>query len=305
MMNTVLASPLAVKRVAAYARVSTLQEQQELSYETQCAYYKHLIESDPSMTLVGVYGDQGGSGLNMKKRPEFQRMMSDCLAGKIDLVMTKSISRFARNLADCVNCVRLLLEKGIPVMFEKEGINTTDPSSEMLLSVLATLAQEESRNISANIRWALDNRNASGNPARIARYGYRRSRDADGKVIWEIFEPEAERVRLAFSLASKGERYSEIIRQLNNFEIENGSDDHWTQSRVYEMLKSEVYIGDILTNKFYTSDYLTRRVVRNNGQRMQYFLEEHHKAIVDKATFERVSDLIHKHKLQTRKRRKQ
>jgi DNA invertase Pin-like site-specific DNA recombinase len=141
----------AVRRVAAYCRVSTLAEEQELSYETQCAYYARLIEADPTMKLVEVYGDQGGSGLSLKKRPEFQRMMSDCLDGKIDLVLTKSVSRFARNLGDCVNCVRLLREKGIPVMFEKEGITSTDPSCEMLLSVLASLAQQEVHSLSENI----------------------------------------------------------------------------------------------------------------------------------------------------------
>ena len=291
----------AVRRVAAYCRVSTLAEEQDLSYETQCAYYTRLIEADPTMTLVEVYGDQGGSGLSLKKRPEFQRMMSDCLDGKIDLVLTKSVSRFARNLGDCVNCVRLLREKGIPVMFEKEGITTTDPSCEMLLSVLASLAQQEVHSLSENIRWSLEHRNANGNPSRVARYGYRRVEDETGKKVWCIYEPEAERVRLAFQMAAQGATYHDILIVLNNMEIKAGTGLEWKQSRVYSMLTSEVYIGDILTNKTFTADYLTKKVSRNKGQKPQYYLEGHHEPIIDKATFEKVSEMIHQRGLKTRK----
>lgn len=291
----------AVRRVAAYCRVSTLAEEQELSYETQCAYYARLIEADPTMKLVEVYGDQGGSGLSLKKRPEFQRMMSDCLDGKIDLVLTKSVSRFARNLGDCVNCVRLLREKGIPVMFEKEGITSTDPSCEMLLSVLASLAQQEVHSLSENIRWSLEHRNASGNPSRVARYGYRRIEDEAGKKVWRIYEPEAKRVRLAFQMAAQGSDYRDILIALNNMEIKAGTGIKWTQSRIYSMLTSEVYIGDILTNKTFTADYLTKMVSKNNGQKPQYYIEGHHEPIIDKATFEKVGELIHKNKLKARK----
>ena len=134
-----------IQRVAAYCRVSTLLEEQVDSYETQCAYYRRLIGADPKLTLVDVYGDHGISGLSAQKRPEFQRMMQDCMDGKVDVVMTKSVSRFARNLADCVDCVRQLKGKSIPVLFEREGLNSMDSGCEMLLSLLATLAQEERR----------------------------------------------------------------------------------------------------------------------------------------------------------------
>ena len=293
----------AVCRVAAYCRVSTLAEEQELSYETQCSYYKRLIEADPTMMLVGVYGDQGGSGLMIKKRPEFQRMMSDCLAGKIDLVMTKSISRFARNLGDCVSCVRLLREKGIPVIFQKEGVVSTDPSCELLLSVLASMAQQEVHALSENLRWSLEYRNASGNTSRVARYGYRKIEDEAGKRVWRIYEPEAQRVRLAFQMAVEGIQYRDIRHALNNIEIKEGTGVQWPQNRIISMLTSEVYIGDILTNKTFTADYLTRRISKNTGQKPQFYLEGHHEPIIDKATFEKAGEMIQQDKLKTRKGR--
>ena len=294
----------AVRRVAAYCRVSTLAEEQELSYETQCAYYKRLIEADPTMKLVGVYGDQGGSGLMIKKRPEFQRMMNDCFDGKIDLVLTKSISRFARNLGDCVNCVRLLQNKGIPVIFEKEGITSADPSCELLLTVLASMAQQEVHTLSENLRWSLEHRNASGNISRVARYGYRKIEDEAGKKVWRIFEPEAQRVRLAFQMAAQGIQYCDIREALNNLEIKAGTGFEWSQSRVYSMLTSEVYIGDVLTNKTFTADYLTRKISINKGQKPQYYIEGHHEPIIDKATFEKAGELIHQYKIRTQKGRR-
>jgi site-specific DNA recombinase len=309
-MNETTAPPIAPEhqdtplcRVATYCRVSTLQEEQELSYETQLDYYTRLVSADPTMTLVGVYGDQGGSGLMIKCRPEFQRMMSDCMNGKVDVIMTKSISRFARNLADCVHCVRLLREKGIPVIFEKEGINSADPSSEMLLSILASLAQEEVRGLSDNLRWSLEQRNASGNPTRYARYGYRKAKDEQGKVVWRIYEPEAAQVRLAFQMAAQGEAYRDILIAMNKREAEAsasaGTDQPviWTQTRLYALLKSETYMGDVLTNKTYTADYLNKRVARNYGEKPQYYIERHHEPIIDRDTFHLVGDLIRQRKL--------
>jgi len=291
-----------ILRVAAYCRVSTLQEEQADSYETQCEYYRRLIDADPKLTLVDVYGDHGISGLSTTKRPEFLRMMKDCMDGKVDLIMTKSISRFARNLADCVDCVRVLKEKGVPVSFEKEGFSSMDSGCEFILSVLATMAQEEVNNLSQNIRWSLEHRNASGNPTRRARYGYRKVLEANGKKHWEIYEPEAERVRLAFRLAAQGDNYQMIITALDNMEIKADSDVRWTQTRVREMLKSETYIGDILTNKGFKPDYLSKRFVKNTGQRTQYYIEGHHEPIIDRETFEKVGALISQNALSTTKK---
>ena len=291
----------AIRRAAAYCRVSTLAEEQELSYETQCAYYTRLIETDPAMTLVGVYGDQGGSGLTLQKRPAFQRMIRDCLEGRIDIVLTKSVSRFARNLGDCVRCVRLLREKGIPVFFEKEGVCSADPDSELILCVLASVAQQEVHALSESVRWSLERRNATGSPCRAARYGYRKLTDEAGRNSWRVHEPEAERVRLAFQMAARGEPYRSILLALNQMERGAGTGVTWTQYRVYAMLKSEAYLGDVLTNKTFTADYLAKKVSRNNGQKPQYYLQGHHEPLVDQATFERVGELIRRNKLQTRR----
>lgn len=303
--NPVKAAPAKVEktiqRVAAYCRVSTLQEEQADSYEVQCEYYRLLINADPTMELVEVYGDHGISGLSTAKRPEFQRMMKDCMDGKVDLIITKSISRFARNLADCVNSVRLLKEKGIPVLFEKEALNSMDSSCELVLSLLATLAQEEVNNLSQNIRWSLNHRNASGNPNRPARYGYRRVPDENGKKVWRIYEPEAERVRLAFCMAEQCQDYNEIAKALDAKENEEGTDTRWTYERVYELLKSEVYVGDILTNKMFKPDYLSKKVIRNKGQRTQYYLEGHHEPIINRETFDRVNELISQNRLRAKK----
>lgn len=281
-----------IKRVAAYARVSTLQEEQEDSFETQREYYLRLINADPNMVLVEIYGDQGVSGLCKERRPAFMRMMKDCLAGSIDLVLTKSISRFARNLADCLDCIQTLKRHGIPVVFEKEGINSFDPGCDMMLSVLASLAQEEANSLSQNVRWSLERRNAAGRPNRAARYGYTKVKLDDGRTIWTINEAEAERVRLAFRMAAGGAKYKAIIMALNTMETNAGTGVRWTQNRIYTMLKSEVYIGDILTNQYFTPDYVNKKVKRNHGQRPQYYIEGHHEPIISKATFERVRDLI-------------
>ena len=193
-------------RVAAYCRVSTLSEEQELSYETQCTYYNNLVSSDPSMELVGVYGDRGCSGVMMKSRPQFLKMMQDCMDGKIDYVIVKSVSRFARNLADCLDSVRKLKIIGIPVLFEREGIDTMDERAEMLLSMLAAIAQEESNSLSMNIKWAFEKRQENGIAARRVPYGYRRvALLQKGDSEWEIYTPEAKRIKLMSTMAVKKE----------------------------------------------------------------------------------------------------
>lgn len=280
-----------VKRVAVYCRVSTLSEAQEESYETQCAAYKKTISNDPKLELVRIYGDQGISGATTKHRPEFQQMLEDCRNGKIDVVMTKSISRFARNLADCMDAIRQLRELGIPVLFEREGIDTTTTSGEMLLSVLASIAQEEINNMSQNIRWSHDRNNAAGNPVIGARYGYRKERDG-AKHKWVIHESEARRVRYAFQKADEGWKYCEILDGLDTMEAAEGTGVKWTQARLYGTLRSEAYIGDILTNKRFTPDYLQKRSLLNQGQRPQYYIEGHHAPIIDKQQFERVTEHI-------------
>ena len=285
-----------VKRVAVYCRVSTLSDAQEESYETQQNAYKKMISADPNLVLVNIYGDHGISGTTAKHRPAFQEMLQDCRNGKTDLIMTKSISRFARNLADCMEAIRQLRELGIPVLFEREGIDTMTTSGELLLSVLASIAQEEINNMSQNLRWSQDRNNAAGNPVIGARYGYRKERDGT-KHKWIIYEPEARRVRFAFQKADEEWECRQILCGLDSMEAAEETGVKWTYARLYGMLRSETYIGDILTNKRFKPDYLQKRSMLNRGQRPQYYIEGHHAPIIEKSQFERVGERIQNHEL--------
>ena len=276
-------------RVAAYCRVSTLMEEQELSYESQCAYYENLIENRENMELVGIYGDQGFSGLHAEKRPEFQRLIADCTDDKVDLVMVKSISRFSRNTIDCQSYLKLLKEHGVTVYFEKEGLYSNDPQCELILKLLAAAAQEESNSISQTIKWANEKNCESGYPTRTCCYGYvKAKRQAGEKHIWVIDEEKAERIRLMFELADQGMNAPEIAKALRQYEKEHGATARWTASNVRARLQNEAYKGDLLTGKTYSPDILSGKRMKNNGQSPQYYIEEHHDPIVSPALFDRV-----------------
>ena len=274
------------KRVAAYCRVSTAMEEQEGSYETQVSYYRNLITSNPRYTLVDVYGDHGASGRTVRHRPEFQRMIQDCEAGKIDLILSKSISRFARNLPDCISVIRKLCKWGIGVYFEKEALDTLAPNTELLLNCLAAIAEEESTSIGQNLRWAHDKRNEAGKPSRMTPYGYRKD---DGKN-WIIEPREARRVVLAFGMANRGECYSAIRNALNALEAEENTGKIWKQTTLGFVFRNEAYCGDILTNKYYS--VAGQRMKKNTGEKQQFYIEEHHPALVPRAVFERVNELM-------------
>lgn len=297
-------------RVAAYCRVSTLQEEQELSYETQRAYYEELIAKNPEMILVGVYGDPGQSGLHTDKRVQFKQMVQDALDGKIDVIMVKSISRFSRNTAECLSILRKFKEKGIQVIFEKEGLNSLDPKTEMVLSIFASIAQNELANISENVRWGIQYRNKSGKPSRLAPYGYRSQRQlrlagaypserqtgsVDGEEkdgTWVIEPNEAERVEMMFMLASQGFSITRIAKMLNTFEEHKGTSYRWSNEHVVNLLRNEAYKGDVLTDKSVQPDYLVKKRTKNRGQAKQYYISEHHPAIVEPAVFEQVQELL-------------
>ena len=284
-------------RVAAYCRVSTLMEEQELSYESQCAYYENLIESRENMELVGIYGDQGFSGLHAEKRPEFQRLIADCTDGKVDLVMVKSISRFSRNTIDCQSYLKLLKEHGVTVYFEKEGLYSNDPQCELILKLLAAAAQEESNSISQTIKWANEKNCESGYPTRTCCYGYVKAKRHTGeKHIWVIDEEKAKRIRLMFELADKGQNAREIAKSLREYEEEHGVTARWTASNVRARLQNEAYKGDLLTGKTYTPDILSGKRMKNNGQSPQYYIEEHHEPIVSPVLFDRVQRNIKKYR---------
>lgn len=282
----------AIKRVAAYCRVSTLQEEQELSYESQCEYFTKLIAGREDMELVGVFGDHGVSGLQANKRPELQKMLDLVRSGEIDMVLVKSISRLARNAIDLQSILQEMKRCHAVVFFEKEGIYSNDPQCELVVKFLAAVAQEESNSISQNIQWSHNRNNRLGHPVTKCAYGYRKKSRKKGDIHeWEIFEPEAILVRLAFHLAEKGCTQGAIARKLNEEQKKHpeAEQKEWQASTVRYLLKNVTYMGDLLTNKTYTVDYLTKKRKRNEGDSEQYYLQDHHPAIVTRETFEAVN----------------
>ena len=266
------------KRAAAYCRVSTLKEEQEFSFDSQVSFYTDMIGRDPSLSLVGIYADQGFSGLNMSHRKEFQSMLADCEAGLIDIIYVKSVSRFSRNVADGLAVLKRLNSLGIQVIFEREGLDSTNPATEMILNIFVTLAQNESCSQSENIRWAQTHCAQMGNPARSACYGYRiEKRKGDTFRYWVIHEEEAQIVRRIFSLAWQGCRIRDISDKLG-----------MRYARIHSILRNEAYKGDLLTNKTLRLDYTSKKVIRNTGQRDQFYIEAHHEPIVRPDVFDEV-----------------
>jgi len=272
-------------RVAAYCRVSTDMEEQLHSFENQVDYYTKYTEKNPDYEMVEVYGDEGISGTSLKKRDEFKRMIEDCKAGKIDLIITKSISRFARNTQDCLHYSRLLKNMGIGVYFEKENINTLDASGELLFTILSSLAQEESRNISENSQWGIRSKFKKGishlNASGIM--GYAKGEDGDF-----VIDPEqAEIVKRIYKMFLEGFTPSHIAMILNDEGV-NGVKGRpaWHPSIITGMLRNEKFKGDSLLQKTYTVDFLTKRTAKNTGQVEQYYVTDSHPAIIDPETWE-------------------
>lgn len=276
-------------RVAAYCRVSTLQEQQETSYEAQVNYYTEKIKSNLNWKLAGIYADDGKSATSIKKRSNFQAMIDDCLAGKIDMVITKSISRFARNTVDSLMNIRKLKEKNIAVFFEKEGINTLEGSGELLITILSSQAQEESRNISENCHWGIVRKFESGkvivNHSKFLGY----TKDKDGNLV--IVPEEAELVRRIFRLFLEGNSSYGIKRMLEADGILTVTGNtEWHATVIDKMLSNEKYMGDALMQKTYTVDFLTKKKVLNKGIVPKYYIEDNHEAIIPKELFNRVQE---------------
>ena len=276
-------------RVAAYCRVSTLQEQQETSYEAQVNYYTEKIKNNPNWKLAGIYADDGKSATSTKKRGNFQAMIDDCMVGKIDMVITKSISRFARNTVDSLINIRKLKEKNIAVFFEKEGINTLEGSGELLITILSSQAQEESRNISENCHWGIVRKFENGkvivNHSKFLGY----TKDKDGNLV--IVQEEAELVRRIFRLFLEGNSSYKIKRILEADGIPTVTGNtEWQATVIDKMISNEKYMGDALMQKTYTVDYLTKKKVLNKGIVPQYYIEDNHEAIIPKELFNRVQE---------------
>ncbi len=276
-------------RVAAYCRVSTTLEQQETSYEAQVSYYTEKIKSNPNWKLAGIYADDGKSATNTKKRDDFNAMIEDCMAGKIDMVITKSVSRFARNTVDSLQNIRKLKEKNIAVFFEKEGVNTLEGTGELLITILSSQAQEESRNLSENTRWGLVRRFENGvvsvNHNKFLGY----TKDKNGELV--IVPEEAELVRRIFRLYLEGSSVIQIAKLLESEGITTVTGGtKWWDSTINKMLSNEKYMGDVLQQKTYTIDFLTKRRVKNDGIVPQYYIEDDHEAIIPKELFYQVQE---------------
>lgn len=276
-----------IRRVAGYARVSTELEEQQSSYEAQIDYYTAYIQSRSDWELAGIYTDEGITATNTRHREGFNSMVRDALGGKIDLIITKSVSRFARNTVDSLTTVRDLKNKGVEVYFEKENIWTLDSKGELLITIMSSLAQEESRSISENVTWGHRKRFADGKVSvAYSRFlGYDKS--ADGTLV--INPEEAETIRLIYRLYLNGLSAYIIAKRLTELNIPTPcGNKKWCVSTIRSILTNEKYKGDALLQKSFTVDFLTKKRKRNNGEVPQYYVEHSHEPIISPELFEMV-----------------
>ena len=273
-------------RVAAYARVSS-DNDQEGSFQNQVEYYSNLINNNPGWEMVDIFADDGISGTGTKKRGGFNEMIKACEDGKVDLVITKSISRFARNTADSLLYCRKLKALGIPIIFEKENINSMDASGELMYTILASLAQEEARNISENTAWGIRSKFQQGIPHLNTTSILGFDKAEDGSLV--INEEQAVVVRRVYRDFLEGWTVSEISRHLN---VEGVPGVHgeakWHPSTIESMLRNEKHVGDMLMQKTYTSDFLTKAQAENHGELEQYFIRDNHPAIIPREEWDAV-----------------
>ena len=277
------------RRVAGYARVSTDSDEQYTSYEAQVDYYTQYIQANPEWEFVRVYTDEGISGTNTKKRDGFNEMVADALAGRVDLIVTKSVSRFARNTVDSLTTIRTLKAHGTEVYFEKENIWTFDSKGELLLTIMSSLAQEESRSISENITWGKRKQFADGKVSLPYKQflGYRKG--ANG--LPEIVPEEAEIVRLIYRMFIAGKTPCYIAKHLTESGISTpGKKKVWQVSTVESILTNEKYKGDARLQKRFTTDYLTKTMKINEGEVPQYYVENSHPAIIDPEEWKKVQE---------------
>ena len=327
-----------ILRVAAYVRVSTESENQEESFERQKDYFEELINENPNWISVGVYSDFGISATSKERRTGFNRLMRHCQEGRIDRIVTKSISRFARNTADFLNALNILKKNHVTIAFEKEHLDTAIAQNDMMLTAFGAVAQEESRSISANIRWGLEKRCKRGEVRNFEIYGYR---FAEGDDAYETFdsgykikkvvinEEEAKVVRRIFESVAKGKKFNQIARELNSDNIpapetyviklrnsmketptgilNKGLDEGWTGRCIGQMVRMERYAGDVKMIKSYTPDYKTHKSIVNKGEREQYYIKDHHPAIISRELFEEVQKVVrlNKEKAKNRSERKE
>ena len=272
------------KRVAAYARVSLDKDAMLHSLAAQVSYYKGLIQRTPEWDYAGVYADEGLTGTK-ENRPEFQRLLADCRAGKIDMVIVKSISRLARNTVTMLATVRELKGLGIDVLFEKENIHSMSGDGELMLSILASFAQEESLSVSENCKWRIRKNFAAGESNSFLMYGYTiRSGE------YEIIPEEAEIVRKIYEWYLDGTGTGRIAIILNAMQVKPCRGTSWNRTTIMSILRNEKYTGNMLLQKTFISDHLTKAKKMNRGELPRYYVEGSHEAIIDQATFDRVQE---------------
>ena len=275
------------RRVAAYARVSTDSDEQYTSYEAQIDYYTQYIKARDDWEFVNVYTDEGITGTSTKHREGFNRMVADALDGKIDLIVTKSVSRFARNTVDSLTTIRQLKEKGIECYFEKENIWTFDGKGELLITIMSSLAQEESRSISENVTWGHRKRMADGKVSIPFKHTLGFKRGPKGEIL--IDEEQAKTVQDIYEWFLEGLTPHAIAARLMEQGVPSPrGKDVWHQGTVRSILTNEKYKGDALLQKFYTEDFLTKKQLPNKGILPQYYVEGNHEAIIPPETFELV-----------------
>ena len=276
-------------KVAAYCRVSTDQEEQENSYEAQIGYYTEKIKNNAEWTLAGIFADEGITGTQARKRPEFMKMIRLCRQRKIDMILTKSLSRFARNTVDSLKYIRDLKALGIAIVFEKENINTIETDTEMMLTIMSCFAQAESESISKNVSWGIRQSFKNGNvPMQYARLlGYRKGADGNAEIVPE----EAEIVKEIFRQYLDGSSMEQIADRLNKKGLTTkGSGSPYRKIVIQRILTNEKYTGDALLQKTYVTDCITRKTRKNNGELPMYLVKNHHEPIISHADFNRVQE---------------
>ena len=275
------------KRVAAYCRVSTDKDAQLESLENQMEAFRFRAAQRGDWDLVKIYADEGLSGTSVRGRVQFQQMIEDCKAGTIDYVITKSISRFARNTVDTLQTVRELQSYGVQLFFEKEGIDTADSLSEMVLTIMASFAQEESRSISENVKWGIRKRFEAGHEVKVPLYGFYHTNDE----LFLIQEDEAAVVREVFSRYVHGEAPMDIVNDMTVRGVKPPAGSHWKRLQLDRMITNEKYAGDVVLQKTYIENHLDHRQIRNKGEIPMFHVENAHAAIVDRHIFDQAQKI--------------
>ncbi len=281
------------KRVVAYCRVSTKEEEQLNSYEAQRAYYTEYIRKNPDWSYTGIYADKGITGTSVKRRDEFNKMIRLCKKGRVDMIITKSVSRFARNTVDCLKHTRLLKDLGVDVYFEEQGIHSMQPGAEFYITIYGSIAQSESENISENVKWGKAQAAKEGKVPFSYKHFLGYEKGADGNPV--INEEQAKIVRFIYDRFLKGDSMQTISRKLVEQKVLSPSGkEGWSSATIRSILTNEKYMGDAIINKTYIVDCLSKKSKVNRGERAKYYVENNHPAIIDKITFGKVQEELAK-----------